>query len=302
MDAPKIALFPEFTPLEIGHEAVVMEALIKKQPKASEQNFTELFMWSKSRKVGLAELNGNIIVRGEHLNDFYFHPPYGINEPVRTLRQMLEYAKTAGKDGYVYSIIEEEFPLFGVTPEDFIITDQRDQHDYVYLRSDLVDLPGRKFDAKRNHIKKFNSLFKYEFVPLDDSNIDECIVFQDHWCKVRNCSDDLSLEEENTGVMEVLKNFKGLSCIGGVLTIDGRIKGFTIASRLNKITAVVSVEKADPAYKGIYQTINNLFCANMLQEYEYVNREQDMGSEGLRKAKMSYNPDHMVEKKHVKLR
>jgi len=102
--------------------------------------------------------------------------------------------------------------------------------------------------------------------------------------------------------MEVLKNFSSLSCIGGLLRIDGKVQGITVASRLNDSTALVHIEKANASYKGIYQVINNVFVNEMLGEFAFVNREQDVGVEGLRKAKLSYYPHHMVEKHMISLK
>jgi len=102
--------------------------------------------------------------------------------------------------------------------------------------------------------------------------------------------------------MEMLTNFGKLSAIGGVLKIDGQVEGFTIAGELNSNTVVVYVEKANHDFKGIYQALNNLFVKKSLIKYTYINREQDVGDEGLRKAKLSYRPVFLVEKKLIRLK
>ena len=104
---------------------------------------------------------------------------------------------------------------------------------------------------------------------------------------------------ENRFVSVLLNNFEACGLFGAAIIIEGKVQAFTIAERLNSNTAVQHVEKANTQYKGIYQAINNLFCKNRLNEYTFINREQDDGNPGLRKAKLSYYPDHMVEKYNI---
>jgi len=180
---------------------------------------------------------------------------------------------------------------------EFIIVEDRENWDYVYLRDDLVNLAGRKYDGKRNQIKKFKNTYPgFEFIAIEGKVIKECIDFQKKWCDMKPCKDDISLINENTAVMEILKNYEKLPVTGAMLKIDGAVHGFTIAGELNPETAVVHIEKANHEFKGIYQAINQMFCEEFLGKFKFINREQDLGNEGLRKAKMSYYPHHMVEK------
>jgi hypothetical protein len=87
-----------------------------------------------------------------------------------------------------------------------------------------------------------------------------------------------------------------LNVFGGAIYVDGCLEAFALGEKLNENTAVVHFEKANPEIRGLYQLINQWFCKNVLQGFTYVNREQDLGSEGLRRAKISYRPHHMVEK------
>ena len=124
------------------------------------------------------------------------------------------------------------------------------------------------------------------------------------WCDIRDCftPENLSLAEEHAAVIETLDSFRELSLRGGVILIDGNIEAFTIGEPLNRETFVIHFEKANPRIIGLYQAINQEFCRTIADEYRFVNREQDLGEPGLRRAKESYCPDHLVEKYIVRIR
>ncbi len=115
------------------------------------------------------------------------------------------------------------------------------------------------------------------------------------WCKIRRCEDDMNLLSESEAVRESLVNFPVLKIDGGVILIDGKVEAFTLGELLNDQTAVVHIEKANPENPGLYAMINQQFCENRWRDLLYINREQDLGEPGLRKAKLSYYPDHFVE-------
>jgi len=115
------------------------------------------------------------------------------------------------------------------------------------------------------------------------------------WCKIRRCEDDMNLLSESEVVRESLVHFPVLKIDGGVILIDGKVEAFTLGELLNDQTAVVHIEKANPENPGLYAMINQQFCENRWRDLLYINREQDLGEPGLRKAKLSYYPDHFVE-------
>jgi hypothetical protein len=114
------------------------------------------------------------------------------------------------------------------------------------------------------------------------------------WCNLRHCELDAGLAAEQRAIAACLENWARFSLIGGAVVVEDRIEAFAIGEKLNPVTAVVHFEKANPELRGMYQLINQWFCRNGLSEYTFVNREQDLGLEGLRKAKESYHPHHMV--------
>ena len=182
-----------------------------------------------------------------------------------------------------------------------VVEPDRDQSDYVYLVEDLATLKGRKYHRKRNHIKQFKEKYSYQYVPLTSEWISECLQLQDTWCDLRNCDAIPSLASEALAVKEALTHFETLGMKGGAILIDGKVEAFTLGEPLNPETVVIHIEKTNPAYERLYPTINQAFLEKEWSGYTYVNREQDLGEEGLRKAKESYFPHHMVNKYSITL-
>ena len=199
----------------------------------------------------------------------------------------------------------EKVPLlFGLTPMQaeslrelgFKITAMRENWDYVYLTEDLSNLPGERYYTKRKNINKCLSEYRLEYKPLTEEIVEQCLQLQTEWCNLRRCDVTPGLEAENRAVRVTFEHFSDLNIFGGSILIDGQVESFTIGEMLNRETAVVHFEKANPTITGLYQVINQWFAQKQLQDYKYVNREQDLGVSGLRRAKMSYHPQFFIEK------
>ena len=188
-------------------------------------------------------------------------------------------------------------------PGRFRIEWMRDNADYIYEREKLVSLVGKKLHGKRNHIKRFqdqNPGWRYE--SLRDDNIEACIEMAQEWCRRNCCTGDDGKQEELHLVIRALKNYKTLHMKGGLLRNETGVIAFTLGSPIGPDTFDVCFEKAFSEIQGAYPMINQQFVAHELQEYRYVNREEDLGVPGLRKAKLSYDPDILLEKGSVSLR
>lgn len=201
-----------------------------------------------------------------------------------------------GVCNYMRNIIEQVFPdTFNIKPD-------RDRSDYIYTREKLINLSGKKLQSKRNHINKFKNLYpKYEYKELTPELIPECLKLEKQWRKVSK--DDSNEEDLNEGLSEELRSMTrafnrwgNLDIIGGTIWIDGKIIAFTFGCPINNHTFDVCVEKADLNYEGAFTIINQEFIKHIPEQYIYINREEDMGDEGLRKAKLSYKPDILLEK------
>lgn len=136
---------------------------------------------------------------------------------------------------------------------------------------------------------------------IDSASAEMVLEMQESWRQIRECSKTPGLRNEDLAVYEVMENFESLDCRGLAVLIEGRIAAFALGEPLNPETAVIHIEKADPEIRGLYAAVNQMFCRDFWAEFEYVNREQDLGVEGLRRAKESYQPHHLVEKFIIRL-
>ncbi len=178
------------------------------------------------------------------------------------------------------------------------LEETREHWDYLYLAEELATLPGNRFHKKKNLFNQFRKLYPtYEYHPLTIECVESVLIMQEEWCQWRECMKSDSLLAENTAVERVLRNWDRLPQLkGGFIVIDGKVVAYTVGERLTEDTLVIHFEKGCTEHKGVYQAINRLFAEDVRAEYLYLNREQDTGDEGLRKAKESYNPVDYVKK------
>ena len=265
------------------------------EPKISEYTFTNLFVWRERESVLVSRIGETVLIKRWNIesNRFLLLPPIGNKEITDVI-------------GALSSTLEKKDlpPIYGLDARQgeslkkigFTVKEMRDSWDYVYLIRDLIDLPGEKYYVKRKNIKRCLQDYKPEYRSIAGEFIGQCVNLETTWCNLRNCSADPSLEAENRAIKELFLHFSDLNVLGGVILIDGSVEAFTIGEKLNKDTAVIHFEKANPNIPGLYQVINQWFCSQALHEFKYINREQDLGIPGLRQAKMSYHPAFFIEK------
>jgi hypothetical protein len=288
--------FPKFRNLTFEDKALLDLLFRDMQPEISELTFTKLFVWNDSEPVQLSRLSKTVLIQRKRIRDdkTLFFPPMG----KESLSRMLESIKESIMKYY------PNMPLYGINPEQakqlneegLKVEQDRDDWDYVYMTSDLANLPGDKYHPKRNLIARCLAKYKCQYVNIDPQVTNDCLKLQTLWCNLHNCSAIPSLEAENRAIKVAFDNYEHLGVAGGAIYVSGKVEAFTLAERLNDNTAVIHFEKANPEIEGLYQIINQWFCQKALKGFKYINREQDLGIEGLRKAKLSYHPHHMVEK------
>ena len=183
---------------------------------------------------------------------------------------------------------------------------QRNQYDYIYRRADLAALQGGKLKAKRNHVNKFRTEHPdFEYRELTPAMFDECRRLEALWREERGDNNPEygdTMAAEQRVVENVFAHWDALGMMGGSIWLDGRMVAFTYGAAVTDDTLDVCVEKADRTIDGLFATINQQFCAHIPEQYIYVNREEDMGLEGLRKAKLSYHPEILLTYNVVRLR
>ncbi|EPR44521.1 Lysylphosphatidylglycerol synthetase, domain of unknown function DUF2156 [Desulfovibrio sp. X2] len=176
----------------------------------------------------------------------------------------------------------------------------REHWDYLYSVEELVNLSGNRFHKKKNLLNQFRKLYDWEYRSLTPDCIEEALELQESWCMWRDCESEATLVQENEAIVRVLTDWDRLpGLMGGSLRVDGRMVAYTVADALDESTLVIHFEKGHPDYKGVYQAINQAFLDHDADGFTLVNREQDLGDEGLRKAKLSYNPVDFFKKFEV---
>lgn len=183
-----------------------------------------------------------------------------------------------------------------------VVAAERGHWDYLYSVSDLVELPGNRFHGKKNLLRQFTRRYTYRYIELGPKLVDHAMAMQEDWCAWRDCESSDLLAAENRAILRVLENWNRFERIlGGGLLVEGIIVAYTLAEPLDADSLVIHFEKGCPEYKGAYQAINQMFLEREAGSRRIVNREQDLDSEGLRKAKLSYNPTGFLKKFRVTL-
>jgi hypothetical protein len=296
----QLPAFPDFAPLDVSHRDSIEGALATEQSEVSELNFAEIFAWHEVRQTQISDLDGALCLFITRHGKRCFYPPLRTCEPAAAVRSMLLWLREQGEEGFVYGLTGRQAAV-AVATGDLVADEDPDNADYVYRIQDLIHLPGRKYDGKRNHIRNFVRSYDFAYAEIDPRALPEVVDFQRRWFAARGRSDLPGLAAEDQAVHDLLRHYQDLPVTGATIRVDGRIEAFAIGSQLNQDTALVIAEKANSEIRGLYQAMNQMFCENTLSAYAWVNREQDAGDVGLRRAKLSYYPHHMVAKYRVRL-
>ncbi|MEG6586225.1 DUF2156 domain-containing protein [Dendrosporobacter sp. 1207_IL3150] len=293
-----------FRKIELDNKPIFDEFFQKNYYENAHLNFTNLFMWRNVYQIEWTVEEEFLYIRAAWGTHNFALQPIGPDDLLdNAIGKWQQYFKETGNpftlrgvEARVANLIEQ------LMPGEFTFTSDRDNYDYVYRAQDLIELKGRSYHSKKNHVNSFRKNHSdAEYLPLTSDLIEQCIANTNEWCKKRGCSKDPMLLAEKNAIVEVFSNFDVLKLVGGVVLVDKKVEAFSFGERLNKDTAVIHVEKANPDIKGIYAAINQEFCKHSWGSMEYINREEDMGIPGLRKAKQSYHPVKMIEKYTVTL-
>jgi hypothetical protein len=286
----------DLTLLDITKAPLVNRYLSEFPPQISEHTFTNLYAWRKTKPIWLCEIKDTLIFltrtdvcRSDEL--VIMGPPAGKLSLAAVFNELGNRA--------IGGVRITNKNLADLANEAFTIRTDHDNSDYVYKVRDLADLPGRNYAKKRSHVKQCLNSYQCSFERITAHNIDECRDLLNRWCQTRQCALDPDLCGESKANRTTLDHFSDFNLLGGAIRVDGLIQAFSLGERLNQSTAVCHFEKAMPQFTGLSQLINQWFARECLQEFTFVNREQDLGIAGLRQAKESYHPDHLIEKLQV---
>ena len=280
----EIPLWPDSRPLQLDDRTVLQQRLDQLQPQVSELCFAGLYLFRHAHDYRLARLDNSLLIKGQSYHgEPYLLPPLDA-DPAAALERIFN-------DGLSLYGVDETYCARHLPQRRLTLAADRANADYLYLRSDLADLPGRRFHKKRNRIAYLTRRHDCRMLPFAAEHRAACLTLLDELADTRtepNASP--SWQAEQNACAEALSLSDQLGLSGVVALIDGRLRGFSLGERLNRTTAVCHFEKSAPTLEGVAQLLNQAFAASQPGEIELINREQDLGEAGLRQAKSSYCP------------
>lgn len=265
------------------------------QVRNCDMAFANIYCWQPFYRSEWAEVEGFLVVRfrldgGDRLA--YMQPlsEGGVADFSKIIPLLSADASAMGQPLRFAGLTPEGVEsLRRYSPEMFAFAASRDFADYIYAAEDLRNLEGRKYQPKRNHINRFRNENEFRFLTLTEEHAEECLRLNELWGAGR-ADDDSTIRAEREAMIRAFENFDALGLLGGAICVGGELAAFTYGSLSCCDTFVTHIEKANTKYNGIFATINNLFARSLPEYVRLINREEDMGIEGLRKAKLSYYP------------
>lgn len=304
----KIRMQIEWKPITLEDKQWMTAYYEYEQSNSCEVAFANNYLWAPFYNVEYALVEG-MLVFISRCGNFSVSMPMAKDDATaanlkHALLQLEEYFKELGKPFSMYLVTHDKMELLETLfPGKYEVTYDRNAADYVYEVEQLISLKGKKLHGKRNHINKFqeqNPNWSYE--KLTKENLSECLEMAGEWKEANLCGKKDAKHTEFCVTTRALRLFEELGLTGGILRDGNRVVAFTLGEELNKDMFVVHIEKAFADVQGAYPMINRQFLLHEASQYKYVNREDDAGSEGLRKAKLSYYPAFLQEKGHVTIK
>ncbi len=271
----------------------LLESFLKNSKEVScENTFVNLYVWQKAYNNKIAVTGDTLFIRYGNEGDENYRLPVG-GDLEDALKAIIEHC---GGYPMFWNPINEDFSrLPEWFTEKYDILPARDSFDYIYLTTDLAELSGKKYHSKRNHISAFSKKYDWHYEEITPENAEKIMNCAKEWYSQNAERLDRFALCEQEGIDTVLQNLKNLEVTGGAIFIGEKAVAFTLGTPINENIFDIFAEKALPEFSGAYAVINNEF-AKRLTAYKYLNREDDMGLEGLRKAKLSYRPNVILEK------
>ncbi|MDL2246001.1 phosphatidylglycerol lysyltransferase domain-containing protein [Methanobrevibacter sp. OttesenSCG-928-K11] len=288
----------EFKPISLSDKPIFDDYFNKTNFNNAEKNFSNLFMWRHTYEYEYAIINDCLCIKGK-LRDTkqpFCHFPYGNCNIEDSLSLIKEIFKKEGNELIIKPLLPEMKKCLEKTLEDVTLIEDRDSFDYIYTSNKLITLSGSKLRNKRRWVKKFKEKYDYKYERINSDNLAEAKEFTLNIIKNSNNDSD-----EIRAMEEMFDNLFELNIKGCIIRIADKIVGVSTGEELTKDTVVIHCERGDNNFEGVYNCINQEFCEKEWSDYEFINREEDLGIEGLRQAKLTYRPDLLLSKYIAKI-
>ena len=289
----------EFKTPGISDKPWVDECLKHANSMNCEYTFGNLFVWADAYATEICRYKDFFICRWGEGKNIAYSLPLGEGDFTDAINAIINDAKQNGAVPRIYGVtagyvmmLQEAFTGKFTYHYDSGI------NDYIYSTKKMAELSGKKYHGKRNHITNFKKNHPdWQFETIDKTNIGECIALHMKCLDEKNEEDNEDYTDEFEAVLKAFQNYDALGFVGGLIRVDGEVIAYTMGEPQQNGRCFIShFEKAPAEMQGAFPIINQEFTKNCLMNYEYVNREEDLGIDGLRKAKQSYHPEILLEK------
>ena len=287
----------EFEPIDLERQSTYLQRLQQCPQQASDYSFVNLWGWAAEYGLSWSWQDELVWIKQARPREMLWAPvgPCADVDWGLCLEKVLNGPTTFIRvpDGLL------QFWQAGLAQR-LTAAEARGHWDYLYQTQELIELKGNRFHKKKNLLNQFIKKYDYAYVTLDASTIGKALEMQTDWCTWRDCESSDILSAENQVIARILHHWPRLTGLtGGALLVEGTMAAYTVAERFSADTLLIHFEKGSPDYKGVYQAINQMFLEHEGPGFALVNREQDLDDDGLRKAKLSYNPADFLRKHRV---
>lgn len=283
----------EFKKITLSDRDKLLPFLQKDDELTCEISFINLLLWQPLYNNCFCIEDGILYLKSYDDSIETYSLPFG---DIKTgVKKIIEHSKSPCPTFWAQAgeRFDRFYELYG---DSYDVIESRNEFDYIYNSSDLINLSGKKYHSKRNHISAFSKQFDWHYEDITADNIDMVRKCADIWYSQNSDRIDDELKCEMQGVYMMLDNMSALGICGGAIVVDNRVVAFTLGSPINHNVYNINIEKAILGFETAYTVINREFAAHNCSDYKYINREDDLGLEGLRRAKLSYKPEILLEK------
>ncbi|MDE6446253.1 MAG: GNAT family N-acetyltransferase [Alistipes sp.] len=289
----------EFRPVRLADRAAIERLTKPSGTRNCDLAFANMFCWQPLYRSAWAEVDGFLVIRfhvdgGTRIG---YMQPVGAGDFTHLLPELEEDARRLGQRLRLYGLTDEGCErIRRACPGAFAFASDRALEDYIYRADDLRTLAGRHYQPKRNHINRFKAEYPdHRYEELTPDRFDECMALEREWRRVHE-GHTSELCAEQRAMQRAFAHFDELGLRGGCIYVGDRLAAFTYGSAVSDDTFVTHVEKADTAYEGAFTIINKSFAEHLPGQFAFINREEDLGLDGLRHAKLSYHPAELLHK------
>ena len=297
-----------FKTLTLEDKEIIEKYVDKDKLESYEYLFSSLYMWRKLNNVKYAILDDVLIIeKNEEGKGTFYAQLFGYNRDNLTniIDELIKRNLNFTDREYLFGDVDNEFVNDLKKYTDFKVeaAEDIDDFEYIYNTNDLIELRGKKYHSKKNHVNSFLKTYTYDIREINTEDVKgDCMDLLHKWHDEVAVTVDKEMLMEIDAIKDLFRELHFFDLNSIAVYVDGQLAGFAVGERVNDKMAVIHVERGEIAYKGIYAFLNKQFLVMSFSDTEFVNRQEDTGNDGLRKAKESYHPVKMVKKYLVKLK